>query len=110
MSHRVTVQTEIKDREHLVAALNQHKIEFREAGDTISLLSGQYNGASINLRSGVITSGDSDYYNADAGKLGLLRQAYAEAKYKAEAFKQGINVQSREVLENGTIKLRCRMA
>lgn len=110
MSHRVTVQTEIKEREFALAALQNQKIEYREQGDTIHLLSGDYNGSSINLKSGTITSGDVDYHRVDQGKLGLLRQAYSEAKYKAEAFKQGIEISDRTVLKDGVIKLRCRMA
>jgi hypothetical protein len=110
MSHRVTVQTEIKEKEHALSALKSQKIEYREQGDTIHLLSGDYSGSSINLKSGMITSGDTDYHRVDAGKLGLLRQAYAEAKFKAEAFKQGIEISDRTLNRDGEIVLRCRTA
>jgi len=111
MSHRVTVQTEIKDREHALSALKQLKVDFREQGETIHMTSGDFNGASINLKSGLITSGDVDYYrNSDAGKLGLLRQAYSEAKFRAEAFKQGVDIGERTVNKDGDVILRCRMA
>lgn len=110
MSHRVTVQSEIKDREIAIQALKSSKIEYREAGDTIHMLSGDFNGANINLKTGTITSGDVDHYVGDVAKLGVLRQAYSEAKFRSEAFKQGISVESREVLQNGEIKLRCRTA
>jgi len=110
MSHRVTVQTEIKEKAHALSALKTSKIEFREQGDTIHLLGTGYEGASINLRTGQITSGDTDYYGVDAGKLGLLRQAYSEAKFRAEAFKEGVEINGKSVNKNGEVVLHCRMA
>lgn len=109
MSHRVTVQTEIKDRAHLLTALKEQNIRYEERGENINLLSGDFTGAHVNLKTGNIVSGDVDHYKVDAGKLGLLRQAYALAKYKAEAFQQGVSIENQEVLANGEIKLRCKL-
>ena len=110
MSHRVTVQSEMKEREFVLAALRQKKVDFKESGNIIAL-QGDYNGASINLTNGMITSGDVDrYQNTDAGKLGLLRQAYAEEKAKAVLFKEGHALNERVVEKNGDVVLFCRMA
>jgi len=108
MSHRVTVQTEIKDKALAIQALKASNIAFREQGDVLHLTSGGYENVSLNLKSGEV-SGDTDYGHK-AGKLGLLRQNYAEAKYKAEAFKQGVTISGREELKNGDIVLQCSMA
>lgn len=110
MSHRVTVQTEIKEKAHAISALKSNKIEHREQGDTIHLLGAGYEGSSINLRTGQITSGDTDYHSVDSGKLGLLRQAYSEAKFRAEAFKEGVEISDKSFNKNGDIVLHCRMA
>jgi hypothetical protein len=113
MSHRVTYQTEINEKEFALAALRQSKIQFREQGDTIHLQGSGYDGSSINLKTGMIVSGDTDHYAVDAGKLGLLRQAYTEAKYRAEAFRIGTDIQNKEIVKiNGqdVVKLRVRMA
>lgn len=114
MSHRVTVDTEIKDREHAITALKDAKIEYREQGDTLYLLSGDYRDTTINLRTGKIVSGDTDHVRVDSGKLGLLRQQYTEAKYRAECFEQGIQIHDRTVIDHngvrGVIRLQCRMA
>lgn len=108
MSHRVTVQTEIKDKGLALQALKASNISFREQGDTLHLTGGGYENVSINLKTGSV-SGDTDYGH-QASKLGLLRQNYAEAKYKAEAFKQGVSISDRRVEKNGDIVLQCRMA
>lgn len=108
MSHRVTVNTEIKDRALAIEALKSAGISFREQGDTLALESGDYRNATLNLKTGAIT-GDTDWGH-NAGKLGLLRQNYAEAKFKQEAFRQGVSITDRTVDKDGNIVLSCRMA
>jgi hypothetical protein len=101
----------MKEREHVLSALKAQKIEFREHGQNIDLLSREFAGASINLSTGMITSGDVDQFrNTDAGKLGLLRQAYSEAKFRAVAFKEGHMIGERSIEKNGDVTLICRMA
>jgi hypothetical protein len=107
MSHRVTVQTDMKDRSIALNALKAAGIDYRESGNSITLLSGQYNNATLNLATGQIT-GDTDWGH-DSSKLGLLRQHYGEAKYRAEAVKQGIEITSRSVNKDGDVVLMCRM-
>ena len=108
MSHRVTVQTEIKDKAIAISALKAAGISYREQGNTLALSGGQFDRSVINLSTGQIT-GDTDYGH-DQSRLGMLRQHYSEAKFKAEALKQGIEVQQRTVNKDGDIILQCRMA
>lgn len=101
----------MKEREHVISALKAQKIEYREHGQTIDLLSREFAGASINLSTGLIQSGDVDNFrDTDASKLGLLRQAYSEAKFRAVAFKEGHMISDRAVEKNGDVTLICRMA
>jgi hypothetical protein len=108
MSHRVTVQTEIKDKALAIEALKAAGVSYREQGNTLQLTGGNYNNAVINLATGQIT-GDTDWGH-DAGKLGLLRQNYTEAKFRAEAFRTGVSITDRVVDKDGNIVLSCRMA
>lgn len=108
MSHRVTVNTEIKDRALALDALKAAGVSYREQGDFLHLTGGDYNNATINLKTGQI-SGDTDWGH-NSGKLGLLRQHYGEAKFRQEAFRQGITISNRTVDKDGNVVLTCRMA
>jgi hypothetical protein len=103
MSHRVTTQTEIKDRALAIQALKSAGLSYNEVGSTIQITSGRMASASIDLNTGLI-SGDTDYgHNQDS--LGMLRQYYGEAKYRLECNKQGVMIESRAVEKNGDIVL-----
>ena len=102
MSHRVTVQTEIKDKACAIDALKSAKCRFEESGDTIRVTSGQWSNVTINLKTGEV-SGDTDYRGHTAANLGLLRQNYAEAKYLSEVRKVGGTVDSRTTDEQGNV-------
>lgn len=108
MSHRVTVQTEIKDRALAIEALKAAGVSYREQGEVLHLTSGGYENTTLNLKTGAI-SGDTDYGH-NAGKLGLLRQNYSEAAFRQESFRQGISIQDRSVDKDGNIVLHCRTA
>lgn len=108
MSHRVTTETEMKDRELVKAACKQQGVTFNESGDSIHFTGGTLSGATLNLKTGTI-SGDTDYGH-NRQTLGALRQAYGEAKYRFECQKQGIQIESRTVEKNGDIVLICAMA
>jgi hypothetical protein len=114
MSHRLTITTQITDLAAAQVALKQMGVAFDTRGQTLFLKSGDYNGTEINLKTGKVTSGDLDYNKRiDEGKLGLLRQYYAEAKYRAECLREGVEILDRqEVMENGqrVIVLRCQTA
>ncbi len=107
MSHRVTTETEIKDKALLTQAAKSANITFTEHGDTIRFTSGALANATLDLRTGRIT-GDSDYGHTSSG-LGVLRQAYGEAKYKMECARQGIQIESRSVDREGNVVLMCSM-
>jgi len=100
----------MKDASVLKKTLEESGIAFSQSGAIFNLSSGDFKGASVNVSTGTITSGDVDYFKVDASKLGLLRQKYAETLYKEEAFKEGILVESRTVEKDGSITLMCRMA
>jgi hypothetical protein len=108
MSHRVTTQTEIKDKNFAVQALKSAGLSYREVGEQIHITSGRLANATLDLRSGLI-SGDTDHGHSSE-TLGMLRQHYSEAKYRAECQKQGISVESRTVNKEGHIVLMCSMA
>lgn len=108
MSHRVTVETNMTDRVLALKTLDAENIQYRETGDRVSLLSGDFAGSELNLTTGKLVSGDVDYHKVDQSKMGLLRQAYAEQKYRAEAFKEGVSIESRTVDKDGVVRLKCR--
>lgn len=108
MSHRLTVETKITDREAATDALRANKITFRENGPVITLQTQPYNGTTIDLRTGVVESGDVDFArNSDGSRvshaqIGILRQWYAEAKYRLESAKEGVTILDRtEIMEEG---------
>lgn len=105
MSHRVTVKTAINDKQYATEALKEMGYSYRESGNQLTITSGPMNRATLNLSTGEMV-GDSDYHSE--ASLGLLRQNYALAKYKGEAFKQGISITSQTVEANsGDIVLTC---
>lgn len=106
MSHRVTTRTEIKDKDLAIQALTKAGFGYDEDGTLIHVTSGPMRNATIDLRTGNV-QGDSDYSHTE-NKLGALRKFYTEAKFRKEALKQGITIESREVLANGQIKLICQ--
>jgi hypothetical protein len=107
MSHRVTTDTEIKDRVLLTQAAKSAGVTFTEHGSTIRFTSGPLASATLDLSTGRIT-GDSDYGHTSSG-LGVLKQHYGEAKYKAECSRQGIQIESRSLDREGNIVLMCSM-
>jgi hypothetical protein len=108
MSHRVTTETEMKDARLLAQAAKTAGVTFTESsGGLIHFTGGLLGGAILNLKTGQV-SGDSDYGHTTE-VLGGLRQAYGEAKYKAECIRQGIQIESRTVDREGNIVLMCAM-
>jgi len=108
MSHRVTTETEIKDKALLAQACKTANVSFSEMGnETIRFTSGPLSNAVLDLKSGRIT-GDTDYGHTKSG-LDTLKQHYGEAKYKNECSRQGIQIESRSVDHEGNIVLMCSM-
>lgn len=111
MSHRVTFQSQMTDKELCKTALEKTGHSFAENGDMLTVTSGTLNRATINTKSGEIVS-DSDYHRKE--QLGALRQAYAEAQFRQSAFRKGASIQSRTVVERdgvkGVVRLQCHAA
>lgn len=108
MSHRVTTQTEIKDRDIAKVALRAAGYQFREQGDFLHITSGNLGGAYIDLTNGTIT-GDTDHGHRPE-TFGALHQFYSEAKYTKELGRQGGYIESRQVDQNGDIILVCMIS
>lgn len=108
MSHRVTTETEIKDKTLALQAAKTMGITAVENGkDSLRFTSGPLANSYLDLRTGRIT-GDTDYGHS-ASSLGALTQAYGEAKYRQECLRQGISIESREIDREGRIVLMCSM-
>jgi len=103
MSHRVTTQTEIKDKALAIQAANSAGISFTEDANGLRFTSGSMKNAVLNLKTGEIT-GDTDYGHT-TDKLGLFRMHYGEAKYKLECARQGIMVESRQMNRDGEVEM-----
>lgn len=108
MSHRITTKTEIKNPDIAGKALKSAGWTYSEKStSTWAITSGPMKGASINFQTGEI-SGDSDYLNRGDDSMGALKRHYAEALFRAEAQKRGIDIISRTVEKTGEIELLCR--
>ena len=108
MSHRVTTETEMKDKAILAQACKTAGINFVDQGaNQIRFTGGDLNNAVLDLRTGNI-SGDTDWGHTKA-KLDSLKQTYGETMYRAECMSQGIQIESRTVNKAGEIVLTCSM-
>ena len=107
MSHRVTTQTEIKDKALAMQAAKAAGIGVIDDGNYLRFTSGALSHAILDLRTGQIT-GDTDYGHT-TDKLSGLKLHYSEAKYKLECVRQGIMVESRTVTKDGEVELICAM-
>jgi uncharacterized protein (DUF1499 family) len=108
MSHRVTTETEMKDKGILAQACKSAGINFvDQGGNAVRFVGGDLNNAVLDLRTGSIT-GDSDHGHTKA-KLDSLKQTYGETMYRAECMSQGIQIENRTVNKAGEIVLTCSM-
>lgn len=108
MSHRVTTQTQIKDRALAISALKASGMAYSENGTILTITGGPIAGAAIDLSTGTV-SGDTDRGHRDNNNsLGLLKRHYAEAKIRQELQLQGVTIEDRVVEKNGAIRLRCQ--
>ncbi len=107
MSHRVTTETEIKDKSVAVKACQKAGYLYREEGNFLIITNGPMRNAKIDLKSGLVT-GDTDHHRDNDDSLGALKQHYAEQLFTQEASKQGISVSSRKIdQKTGDIVLTC---
>jgi len=111
MSHRLTIKTSINDREALIDALRNNKVQFSESQQVFTLKTGIYNGTTVDLRTGKVSSGDVDAVRHTTGNqvtksdVSILRQWYAEAKYRRESEKEGVQIIGRDVVEENGEKV-----
>ncbi len=103
MSHRVTTETQMKDKHLAAAACKAAGVQYTEQGDTFRFTGGKLNNATLDLKTGRIT-GDTDYGHTTE-TLGALRQHYGEAMFKQESIKNGVSIESRTVNAAGEIIL-----
>lgn len=108
MSRIITTRTEIKDKALAVLACQQAGVAFRDEGEVLVFTSGSLANSQLNLRTGDIV-GDSDFGHSKTS-LGMLRQYYSEAKFKAEAQKIGTVIDERTTNKEGEIVLMWHMA
>jgi hypothetical protein len=104
MSHRITTKTEIKDRVLAEQALQLAGMAYQTEGSTIRITGGSLRGARLDLRTGTLT-GDTDFHS---GHMDDLKRNYAEAKFTEQCAIEGQTIESREVLQNGDVKLLVR--
>lgn len=111
MSHRVTTETEIKDKACLDKALKAFNkagaagkgLEYTQKGNILTFTSGKLKNATLDLSTGQM-AGDTD--NQSEADLGSLRQVYALEKVKADIVRRGGSVKSVITAKDGTIKVR----
>ena len=108
MGQRITVKTDITNKDFACQALKTSGLAYEEIGSTLlRIASGTLAGTTIDLTSGAVSGG------TDLGRkresLGSVRQHYAEAKFRHEAARAGVQIRARTVEKDGTIRLSCRM-
>jgi hypothetical protein len=102
MSHRITVNTEIKDRKLASKALAKKGWCFLEEGDAYRITTGPMSGSVINFSTGVV-AGDTDLHSRDL--LGALNQAYGEEEMLRRVESECGTIEERIVLGDGTVRL-----
>lgn len=102
MSHRVTINTEFSDRRALERALKANNWSYSTLARRINIDQGPGAGGHVDLDTGKF-HGDTDFH--DVKKLGPLTQAYGEALWMNRIADDGGYLESRTVLQDGTIRL-----
>ena len=102
MSHRVTINTEFSNKRALEKALQGNNWSYVVAGPRVKIDQGPGAGGHVDLRTGKF-HGDIDDH--DVTKLMPLTQAYGEALWMNRIADDGGYLESRTVLQDGTIRL-----
>lgn len=107
MSHRITTQTKITDKELAEAALTKMGYSYNIEDRNIFITSGPLDKARISLASGQIIS-DTDWH----GKTELLglNQVYSEVQIEKLVTEQAGHIESRDVLANGDIVITAQVS
>ena len=101
MSHRVTTETEMTDANLVATVLRAAGIEFTMQKKNVLISQGDGT-AILNLKTGRLTYGTGPVPE----KLGLVRQLYAEAQYRAACEREGVEIVDRTVDKNGDVILK----
>ncbi len=115
MSHIVSIQTKVRDRDAVAAACQRLGLPSPTHG-TVSLFSGEATGLIVNLpgwqypavidtQTGEVKFDNFEGHWGDQQHLDRLLQIYAVEKAKLEARKKGFTV-SEQALNDGSIKLQ----
>jgi len=109
MSQRITVKTDITNKDFACMALKNAGLAYEEIGSSLlRITSGSLANAQIDLTTGTV-NGDTDFGHKKAA-LGSVRKHYAEVKFRFEAAREGVQIKQRIEQKDGTIRLQCRMA
>jgi len=101
---RRTTRTDMKDQRLVTHALTVLGLDYRTEGKSVVVGTGATQ-ATIDTDTGYVHT-DGEW----APTLGKLPQAYAEAAFRADATREGVEIRSRMVdPKTGDIRLNCRM-
>lgn len=101
MSHRAMITTQMKDNEILGKTLDSQGIKYRQDGMRFHLLTGAFNGTTIDTRTGQLVGADVDNNLAATDqRIFSLRQHYTVTERKEFHFKKGTSVST----ETETVK------
>lgn len=111
MSHRITYESKITDRDLALKALDSLGMTYQESGDSIIVTSGVLNRAILHPKVGKIDTDSDDHSSEDLNKLKI---AYTEMQARREYSRNGVSVVSRQVVTyqgiEGVVLLKCRRA
>jgi hypothetical protein len=111
MSHRITYESKIVDRDLAVVALKSLNMAYQDINETLRITSGPLNGSVINLSTGKIES-DSDWNHSN--HINSLKIAYTEADARRDYNRTGVSITGRQVVNyqgvEGVVILHCHRA
>ena len=102
MSHRIVINTEFNDKAALERALKTSAWDYKVLGQKVRVDGGPCAGGTVDLKTGKF-HGDSDFHSPE--RLSPLLQAYGEALWLNRFADNGGFMESRTVLQDGTIRL-----
>ncbi len=106
MSKKIVTRTPMTDKAHAITALKAGGLAFEEVGSTVlRIKSGTLMNANLDLTTGTVT-GDSDT-GYRQGELGGLLRDYTEAKHRALAARDGVQIKDRIKQKDGSVILKC---
>ena len=111
MSHRITYESKITDRDLAISALKSLGASYQDLNGVLTITSGSLNRASIDLANGKINT-DSDWHKKDA--ISQLKVAYTEADARRDYNRTGVSIVGRQVVNyqgvEGVVLLKCHRA